>query len=773
MFDRKQDPSDGGLGGALEPIGPDRTPVARGREAWSPATEFAAAAPAEGGGSALRDFDVSRLLHSLYKHRRLVAVATVAGLLLALATTLMTTPSYRAQATIQIDKETITVVKVEGFQPSSEGGADREFLQTHYELLSSRTLAEHVVTNLGLIEDKTFQAAEGTGLIATVKRLFVGQSEAEIAESARRRQNGLIKTLQDHLVIEPVRNSRLVKIGYDHPDADVAQRVADGFAKTFIADNLERKYAASGYARTFLEERLQQLKARLEENEKELGAYAQDQGIVNLDNNSTLLGGNLEAMNANLAKARDDRIKLETMWREAETSEGYALTQVQDSRTIQENRIKRDELAAQYQEKLNLFKPGFPEMVQLKARIDEFDRLIQQQIRAVKDAIFRDYRAAAAREEKLVAEMAGLEKSMLDLRNRSIRYNILKREVDTTKQLYDGLLQRYKEIGVAGGVGTNNISLIDPAVRPEKPRTPRVTLNLALGLIGGLLLGMGGALAIEYFDNRFKSPEDVEHTLGLPVLGIIPKSEGGAFDQVMADPRSPVAEAYRSLRTSIQFSTSTGTPPTIFVTSTKPAEGKSTTAAALATNFTQLGLKVLLIDGDLRKPSLHKKLSLPNEAGLSNYLVGSGSLTEIIQRSDNALMHVMTTGPLPPNPAELLASTKMVELLSLVSRVFDVVVIDGPPLMGLADAVIMSSQVSASILVVAANDGRREAAVVALRRMRAARAHVIGAVLTKFDQTQVGYGYGYGYGYGDYYAYGHDHTHDHGRLHTEKRPELT
>ena len=702
-------------------------------------------------------FDYMRLLFSVWKHRRLVVAITVAMVVLAVIVTLLMTPMYRASATLQLDRDTISVVKVEGFEPT-QTGEDRAFLQTQYELLQSRSLAEHVATKLGLANDAGFLPMKATGLFSYLKTLVVSPAPEELRAVAEERRNRVVDLLQANLTIEGIKTSRLVRVSFDHRDREVAQRVAESFAKTFIADNLDRKYSSSNYARTFLEERLQQLKVRLEENEKELRSYAEDNQIIRLDNENSLVSSKLAAMTENLSKAQDDRLRLEGIWKEAENADGFAITKVQESKTIQENRIKRDDLAAQYREKLNLFKPSFPEMVQLKARIDEFDRLIRQQIQDVKESIKRDYQSALAREDGIRGAITSLEQSLNDQRNKSIRYNILKREVDSSKTLYEGLLQRYKEIGVAGGVGTNNISLIDDAVLPERPRTPRVALNLALGLVLGFLFGVGTAIAIDHFDNRFKVPEDVEKTLGLAVLGIIPKVEGTGFDQALNDPKSAIAEAYRSLRTSIQFATSTGTPRSVYVTSTKPAEGKSTTAVVLAAKFTQLGLRVLLIDADMRKPSLHKKLVLSNEIGLSNHLVGVLTISEAVQRTGNDKLYVMTTGPLPPNPAELLASPRMVDLLSGAKQVFDLIIVDGPPLMGLADSVIAASLTEATILCVGANDARKNAAIVALRRLYASHARVIGAVFTRFDTKEVGYGYGYGYGYGNYYAYGDEAT---------------
>ena len=709
--------------------------------------------------------DPLRILWGIWRHKRIVMAVAVACVVLAIIVTLMMTPYYRATATLQIDRDSVNIVKVDGFDPS-QTGEDRSFLQTQYKLLQSRSLAEHVSIRLGLMDDEAFLPKQATGLFVSLRNLF-SQPDDEASEQKQmvRRQSAILTVLANGLTVRGVPNSKIVEVSFDHSNPEVARRVADAFARTFITDNLDRKYASSSYARTFLEERLQQLKVRLEENEKELRDYAEEYQIVRLDNEDSLISAKLGAMNENLSKAKDETIRLEAIWKEAENSSGLNLSKVQENKVIQDIRIRRDDLASQYQEKLNIFKPGFPEMVQMKARIDEFDRAIQQQIKNIKESIRKDYLAALAREEGVRQEIASLEESLNDQRKKAIKYNILKREVDTSKTLYEGLLQRYKEIGVAGGVGTNNISLIDAPIFPDRPRTPNLTLNLALGMIIGLLVGIGAAIAIDSLDTRFKIPDEVEAALGIPILGVIPKASREGYEEALADPRSGIAEAYRSLRTSIQFSTSRGTPKSIYVTSSKQGEGKSTTSLVLATKFTQLGSRVLLIDSDMRKPSMHRKMSVPNESGLSNFLIGNMKFSDLVQKTDNPALDVITAGPIPPNPAELLASSRTVDLLRIGGEEYDLIVFDGPPLLGLADSVIMNSLVDSTIIVVAANDCRKNVAIGALRRLQGGRNRVIGAVFTKYDATQSGYGYGYGYGYGDYYAYGSDDpksiTHSH------------
>lgn len=392
-------------------------------------------------------------------------------------------------------------------------------------------------------------------------------------------------------------------------------------------------------------------------------------------------------------------------------------------------------------------------MVRLKAQIRELDAQAEEAINAIKLSIKAQYDAAKNEEAMLSQQVDSTKSAVLDQRSRSIQYNILQREVDTNRSLYDGLLQRYKEIGVAGGVGTNNVSVVDRAERPGAPSSPRLLLNVIASLLAGTVLGIAGAFGLEYMDDTFKSPEDVERGLAMPVIGIIPKPEQGlSLTDALVDSHSAISEAYRSLRTALQFSTAEGVPKTLLVTSSRPSEGKTTTAASLATAFTQIGMKVLIIDADLRNPSLHKVLKCPNEVGLSNYLAGAKLPQDVAQDTSVNNLTFISSGPLPPNPAELLAGARLVSLLSLATETFDLVLVDGPPIMGLADAPLLASNVSGTLLVIAANETRREAAKLAVRRLNFARAPIVGALLSKFDTRQVGYGYSYG-GY-EYHSYG-------------------
>jgi polysaccharide biosynthesis transport protein len=704
----------------------------------------------------LPGFDFYKYLRILNKFRWLIASCVLTALLLGAAFTYLSTPIYRATMSLQIDREAINIVKVDGVQPEDGGGANTEFFQTQYELLASRSLAERVVTTLGLTNDGAFNTLSISPLGYVKQLVLGGPKNVEVAEPS---QEDVVRRTADRLSsmlsVAPVRGSRIVKVNIDHPDPDVAQKIANGYGDVFIADNLDRRFEATSYARKFLEERLQQLKVRLEDSEKQLVAYADEQGIIELDGKKNLTSSDLEATNIKLAEVRAERVKKELLWKQAQATDNLGLKEILDSRAVQDNRKLRTELAAEYQQKLAIYKPAFPDMIKLRNQIKELDRQVSTEVSAIKQSIKSSYLAAKEEEETLLSQLQGTKIEVVEQRNRSIQYNILQREVDTNRQLYDGLLQRYKEIGIAGGVGTNNISIVDSATRPNLPRSPKLSLNLAFSFLGGLLLGVLLALGLDYIDDSFKAPEDIEREIGLPVVGVIPLPQSGStVEEELADARSAMAEAFRSLRTGLQFATSDGLPRSLLVTSSKPSEGKTTSTISLARSLASIGLEVLLIDGDLRNASVHKRMFASNETGLSNYLSGAKLPDEVVQVTDTQGLTLMTAGPLPPNPAELLNGPRLQQLLALASQSFDIVLIDGPPIMGLADAPLISTNVQSTLLVIAANETRRSVVKVALKRLQMARANLVGTLLNKFDAKQSGYGYGYGYGDYDYHSYG-------------------
>ncbi|GAA0611194.1 hypothetical protein GCM10009422_02590 [Brevundimonas kwangchunensis] len=696
-------------------------------------------------------FDVAEYWRLALKHRFIILGTLITAIVLGVIATLLMTPIYTATTTVQIDREAARILDVDDGAPRESMVQGEEFFQTQYGLLRSRTLAERVVDDLGLATSPEF--LEQFGVEVTPRG-----GETTAATTARRRE-AVLEIIKKNLGVAPVRGSRLVTVSFNSPAPELSSRVANAFAENFIQANLDRKYESSAYARRFLEERIAQTKLKLEEAERGLVGYATQQQIVNVQeaNSSegqtlSLAASNLSTLSSSLADARARRVAAQERWQVARSGSIMTIPDVVQNPSIQRLSEERAKFVAEYQQKLNLYQPEYPEMVQLKSRIDELSAQINTVAVGIRASIQSQYSAAANEETSLQRQVNGLVGEVLDLRGRSVQYNILQREVDTSRTLYDGLLQRYKEVGITGGVTSNNISIVDAAMPPAKPSKPQLILNLAIAAVLGLGLGLAAALIIEALDETLATPDDVESKLGLSVLGVAPLLEKGQNPRAaLDDPRSGFSEAYYSLRTALQFSTPNGSPATMLVTSTRPAEGKSTTAYAVALNLSRTGKRVLLIDGDLRNPSMHRVIGRENEFGMSNILSGSMELAAAAVATDHQGLDFIACGPLPPNPAELWASDRLTRVLADAQAIYDHVVIDGPPVLGFADAPVLASAVSATVFVLESRGTRRAQARGAIRRLQVGRARLLGAVLTKFNTKTLQYG-GYDYAYD--YTYG-------------------
>ncbi len=684
--------------------------------------------------------------------RYVVLGAVVACFLIGLIATLLMTPQYTASSTIEISREADKVTNLQGVE--QEAGRDQEFYQTQYGLLESRSLAERVAGRLKLVDSPEFFEMFDVGGNNPAFVLDKGRYRAS-SRAVRQRIAGEI--LRSRLSVEPTRMSRLVEIHFTSPDPAFSAKVVNAWANNFIETNLERKIQATSYGRNLLQNQLAQLKVRMDESKRQLVAYASEAEIINLPGGSdktaserSIVVDDLAALNASLAQATANRIQAEARYGQQNGRASLSSAALSNP-TISGLRQRRAELAVEYERLMTQFEPGYPAAKAIQAQIGQLDRSIANEEARVSGSLLTDYRQAQEQERVLQGKVEQLKSDYLDLRRRSIQYNIYQQEVDTNQALYDGLLQRFKEIGVAGGVGVNNISIVDLAQVPKSPSSPKLMLNLALAIVVGLAIGAGLAFGLEQLDEGMTDPAAVKRELGLPLLGAIPKTGERPMDALL-DRKSDLVDAYLAVQTNLAFSTEHGVPRAFTVTSTRPVEGKTTSCIALATTLARSGKKVILVDGDMRSPSVHHLGGVGHERGLSNFLTGEDDIDSLVFPMDNLGFMAMSAGPIPPNAAELLTGNRLAQLIAHLLETYDHVVIDTPPVMGLADAPLIAAKVEGVVFVVESHGIRTGLVRNALGRLIAANVRIIGAVLTKFDAKKAHYGYGYGYEYG--YRYG-------------------
>lgn len=686
---------------------------------------------------------------AMLRHKIAIAIILAACIALGIIVTLLMTPYYTSTSTVEINRQQDKVTNVEGLTGSDGASQNLEFYQTQYSLLKSRSLAERVARaqNLAAEDDffETFNVdPNNTGLLTEA-------SNVQTAAERNQRLKLATDLLQEHINISPIRGSSLVDIGFQSPSPALSARIANAWVEQFIASNLDRRFNSTADARKFLEEQLADLKQKLEDSERNLSVYADNKEIITLSSEQTadgktvsqktLASTNLEALNTALAQAIADRIAAESEARQRAGNKN-SLT----NSALNNLREERAKVQAEYAKLLVQFEPEYPTAQALASQITALDKSITAEGTRSRIGTSARYREALDRERQLRTQVNRLKGQFSSERRDSIQYNIYQREVDTNRQLYDGLLQRYKEIGVAG-VGTNNISVVDRAQPSQSPSSPKLLLNIALAILAGLGLAAAYVFIMEQIDQTVKDPSDLKSKLGIAPLGSIPNLEKDDILLSLQDKKSVAWEAYLSIRTSLAFLTDHGVPRSFLLTSTRPNEGKSTSALALAAVLASTKKRILLIDGDMRNPSLHQMLGANNADGLSNYLAGEDDLKQLIHRDETYGFDVMPAGPIPPNAAELLSSSRMQELITKLNDTYDTVIVDAPPVLGLADIPLLADSVEGVIYSIEAGGVKLRAIQSAILRVRSSHAHIFGGIVTKVQAQHSGYGYGYAYQY--------------------------
>ncbi|WP_340268421.1 GumC family protein [Sphingobium mellinum] len=694
-----------------------------------------------------RGIDLQALWWMVVRNRGLMLAIMVVALLVGTASIWLPDPVYTAQTTIQIEPQPARVLGTEDIKPDLGASENTRTLQTQVDLMSSRSTAEHVVRQLNLADDPQFLREAG------LEDQPAGPFRAALAAYV----------LQAGLNVSSPRDTRLIAVQYDSHDPVRAARIANSFADTYINDTLQRRLDTFTYSRNFLHQQIAQTKGKLEKSERNLVNYAVSAGLVDAANAAgagapdgerrSITTASLVDLNSAYSQAQANRMQAQQRWQQAMATPVMSLPEVLSNSAIQDLTRQRAVLESALQQDRQRRQDDHPAIMQAKAQIAEMDRQIGAIAAGVRASLANQYRVAAGQEAAIAGRVGALKAATFAEQGKDVRYNILKREVDTNRNLYNTLLQRYSEVSTQVANTANPVSIIDRAQVPAAPSYPRPALNMALaGLAGAAMALMAGFLRTR-MDDKVHGPTDVESDFRTPLLGVVPLLKGdGRVAEAMDDPLSSVTEAHHAICLALDPVVQTPDRSVLLLTSSSSNEGKSTIAVKIATSLAGTGKNVLLIDGDMRRGSLHLLLGLSNELGLAD-LLGKGSdaaLAEAVQHLERRGFSVLTRGSRSSaSPAELLANSRFAALLDEAASQYDAIILDAPPVLGLADAPRISGMADATVFVVEANRTSKADVKIALKRLGDAGADQIGLVISKYDPAKdVGaYGYAYHYDY--------------------------
>jgi capsular exopolysaccharide synthesis family protein len=671
------------------------------------------------------------------------------------------------------------------------------YYKTQYEILRSRALAARAIREKGLGNDSFFAgrntgSEDKSGLVAGLwaegkawtKDVLAGflpppptttRAKTPGTNGSLGVEPGLVGAYLSMLEIKPVRSTHLVKISFSTPQPALSARLADAHADAYSRYGLDLRSKANEEALTFLDGKLLELKERVEKSEAALNNFRRDKGIISIDDKENLVVDRLVDLNRRLSEAEAQRIALEAQVRVIQKGNYESLPGVVGSALVRTLKTQLGRLEGEYANLAGEFKPGYPALDQLGFQVESTRRRLLREIQTEVKAIEAAYLAADAKEKQLRVKMEEQKKATLNLKDSAVEYTILAREVDTNRQLYDSVLQRMKEMGVAAQIRGSNASVIDRAEVPSGPSYPNKRRSLLLGLLLGLAGGVGLAFFLDHLDSSLKTPEEVERYLQLPSLGLVPdftklskgsygylpksmsrsssKENGSASSSLGKElvlshhPLSLLSESYRSIRTAILLSQAGGPPKTILFTSATRQEGKTATTVNTGVIFAQMGYRVLIIDADLRRSRSHKVLGMENAAGLSELLAGQIRETEAIKQTPTENLSIVCGGSLPPNPGELVGSKKMYEVLRTLEQEYDCIFIDSPPIMPVSDPVLLSTMVDGVVLVVDGQKTPKQVVREVRSRLANARAKILGVVLNRINLQNGDYSYRHYYSY--------------------------
>jgi len=731
--------------------------------------------------SRLSTFDLSPHEPHLYdyllilrKHQWLILSFMLAVVTIVAIATFRMRPVYVATARIEIDRENANILPFQG-SDSYDYMMDLEnYIETQSKILTSQTLALQTIRNTGLSSRPEFSPPSGPSEAV---------ASGNLANQARPPELG---EFLGSLSVKRVPTSRLMDVSFESTDPQLAARIVNAHIATYIEQNFRSKYDSTTQASTWLLDQLSELKIKVQKSEDKRISYERQNQIWTLDDKQNITTQRLADANKQLSDAQSERMKKESLYEFAKNGNLDAVPQVQSNTALEDLFKKRTDTKSQYDDALNQYGPNFPKVQRLQAQLKDLDAAIEKEKQQILSVLESDYQEARQREAMLTAALDQQKTEANQMSEKLVEYNILKREAEANKALYEGLMTKLKETAISASLRSSNIRVVDPAMVPTTPARPAKARNIALAFLVGLVGGIGLALLREYLDNTVKTPDDIETLARLPSLAVVPRFLGSNGHskrpalipgtsangrekriELVAQhlPKSQMSEAFRALRTSILLSQADHPPQVILVTSALPREGKTTAAANLAVTLAQLGDKTVLVDADLRKPGVGRLLNLGSGkyAGLSSYLAGVSSL-DLVSVPHPAIPNLVAipTGPLPPNPADLLSSQKIVEAIAELRAKYKFIVIDSPPIMAATDAVILSVQADGVLLVVRSGETPKEAFTRTRELLASVKCRILGVVLNAVDSTAPDYYYSYryypySYGYGPQEATDHPH----------------
>lgn len=695
----------------------------------------------------------------LRKHQWLIVSFLLALVTVVTIATFRMQPVYEATTRIEIDRESSNFVPFAGNDPYDLYQDLEDYIETQSKIMVSETLATQTIKSLNLDQDPRFG----------------GRPHSETLEVAAPKNGAqspppALGAFLGSLSVKRVPNSRLLDVTFATTDPKLAAAIVNAHVNNFIEQNFRSHYEATTQASNWLANQLDELKGKVEASEDARIKYERDNQIWTIDEKQDVTTQKLADLNRELTGAQADRINKEAIYQLAQAGNYDAIPAVRESPVLQASLKRQGELSDEYTEALNQYGPKFPKVLRIEAQLKEIAQAIESEKKSIGTQIQAEYQGSRQRELLLKQALDQQKNEAASMADKMVQYNILKRDAEANKQLYDGLLQKLKEAGITAGLRSSNIRVVDPALIPTGPSRPNKSRNITLAVLVGLIGGMGLALLREYLDNTVKNPDDVESLSRLPSLAVVPAFSGsdgdhrGRFQKLLrgsgngfqervallshSEPQSQISEAFRALRTSLLLSQADRPPQVILVTSALPHEGKTTAAVNIGVTLAQLGDRTLLVDGDLRKPGISRALHMADgkHAGLSSYLAGVTSLDVVtVPHPLISNLHAIPTGPIPPNSADLLSSHRLAEMVRELRKRYKFIVIDSPPIMAATDAVILSALVDGVLLVVRSGETPKEAFTRTRDLLNSVKSHVLGVVLNAVDSGSPDYYRSYRY----------------------------